>query len=81
MRLLEHLVRENPAKYNGKMSVEDDMDGLYMAIAIQRLAQACGSRSFGNAQAVENLLSRISERQPLGLCKNRTITGTPRISF
>ena len=50
-------------KYAGKMEVEGAMDGLYMRIAIRRLARARGVRGFGNARSVENLLQRICDRQ------------------
>lgn len=50
-------------QWNGRMRVEGGMKGLYMRIAIRRLAQNRGSRGFGNARAVENLLSNISTRQ------------------
>ncbi|KAF2095592.1 P-loop containing nucleoside triphosphate hydrolase protein, partial [Rhizodiscina lignyota] len=53
------------AKYGGRMKVDDDMGGLYMHIAIRRLGLGRGSKSFGNARAVENLLATISERQAL----------------
>ncbi|KAK3374612.1 P-loop containing nucleoside triphosphate hydrolase protein [Podospora didyma] len=49
--------------YKGKMKVEDGLNGLYMRIAIRRLAQSRGGRGFGNARAVQNLLARISQRQ------------------
>lgn len=50
-------------KYDGNMKVEGGLDGLYMRIAIRRLTRLRGSKGFGNARAVENLLARISERQ------------------
>ncbi|PNP39166.1 hypothetical protein TGAMA5MH_08843 [Trichoderma gamsii] len=50
-------------QYHGGMRVEGGLDGLYMRIAVRRLAQARGSRSFGNARAIENLLARIRQRQ------------------
>lgn len=57
--------------YQGQMRVEKGMDGLYMRIAIRRLAQARGSRGFGNARAVENLLARIRKRQAHRLAKKK----------
>lgn len=50
-------------QYKGRMRVEGGLSGLYVRIAIRRLGQARGSRSFGNARAVHNLLARIKERQ------------------
>ncbi|OPB42085.1 hypothetical protein A0O28_0032020 [Trichoderma guizhouense] len=58
--------------YKGSMRVEGDLDGLYMRIAIRRLAQARGSREFGNARAVENLLARIRERQANRLVREKS---------
>lgn len=48
-------------KYHGKMQVEGGIGGSYMRIAIRRLAQRRGSRAFGNARAVLNLLNKISQ--------------------
>ncbi|KAI0380711.1 P-loop containing nucleoside triphosphate hydrolase protein [Hypomontagnella monticulosa] len=59
------------SQYNKKMTVEGGMDGLYMRIAIRRLAQGRGRRGFGNARAVENLLARISGRQAKRLAKEK----------
>jgi hypothetical protein len=56
-------------KYRGKMEVEDGMYGLYMRVAIRRLARGRGVRGFGNARSVHNLLAQISERQAKRLAK------------
>ncbi|KIY50066.1 P-loop containing nucleoside triphosphate hydrolase protein [Fistulina hepatica ATCC 64428] len=58
--MLEKKVHE---KYGGRMKVEDGIRGLYGRIAIRRLGRGRGRDGFGNARALENLLSRISERQ------------------
>lgn len=58
-------------EYHGRMKVEGGIDGLYMRIAIRRLAQARGSRGFGNARAVENLLAQISQRQTERLAQQK----------
>ncbi|OTB03033.1 hypothetical protein M426DRAFT_61032, partial [Hypoxylon sp. CI-4A] len=58
-------------EYNGNMQVECGMDGLYMRIAIRRLAQNRGNRSFGNARAVETLLAGISRRQARRLAEEK----------
>ncbi|RSL58858.1 hypothetical protein CEP54_007559 [Fusarium duplospermum] len=58
-------------QYRGRMRIEGGIDGLYMRIAIRRLAQARGSHGFGNARAVENLLARITERQAQRLSKEK----------
>lgn len=56
---------------NVRMKIEGGMDGLYMRIAIRRLARGRGIRGFGNARSVQNLLSRISDRQARRLTKIR----------
>ena len=56
-------------KYGGKMRVEGGMRGLYVHIAIRRLGLGRGSKSFGNARAIENFLGTISERQAVRLRK------------
>lgn len=66
--LLTILIDKIKAKYsdaggNCRMKVEDGLRGKFMRIAIRRLAAGRGLRGFGNARAVENLLSQISERQ------------------
>lgn len=58
-------------KYGGKMQIEGGMGGLYMRIAIRRLAQRRGSRGFGNARAVLNLLDKISKRQARRLVREK----------
>ncbi|KAF3061890.1 Protein CbxX, plasmid [Daldinia childiae] len=73
--LSDNITRE----YGGKMKVEDGMHGLYMRIAIRRLAQNRGNRSFGNARAVQNLLSKIANRQAQRLKRERKYGGRPDI--
>ncbi|KAI1091899.1 P-loop containing nucleoside triphosphate hydrolase protein [Rostrohypoxylon terebratum] len=64
------ILRDTISKeYKGRMQVEGGMDGLYMRIAIRRLAQTRGSRNFGNARAVQNLFAKISQRQSQRLIK------------
>ncbi|KAI2779115.1 P-loop containing nucleoside triphosphate hydrolase protein [Daldinia loculata] len=67
------------SEYGGNMKVEGGMNGLYMRIAIRRLAQNRGSRSFGNARAVQNLLSKIAHRQAQRLARERKYGGKPDI--
>ncbi|KAK0239336.1 P-loop containing nucleoside triphosphate hydrolase protein [Armillaria nabsnona] len=50
-------------KYAGRLKVEDGIRGLYGRIAIRRLGRGRGKEGFGNARALENTLSKISERQ------------------
>ncbi|KAK0704013.1 P-loop containing nucleoside triphosphate hydrolase protein [Lasiosphaeria miniovina] len=63
------------AQFKGRMRVEGGLDGLYVRIAIRRLAQARGRRGFGNARAVQNLLARISGRQAQRLAREQLARG------
>jgi SpoVK/Ycf46/Vps4 family AAA+-type ATPase len=72
--LLRILIDKIRAKYgvyeeNCKMKVKDGLHGKFMRIAIRRLAAGRGLRGFGNARAVESLLSQIAERQARRLSK------------
>lgn len=58
-------------KYDKKMLVDGDMEGLFMRVAIRRLAGGRGVRNFGNARSVHNLLAKISERQAKRLTEER----------
>ncbi|KAI0880036.1 P-loop containing nucleoside triphosphate hydrolase protein [Annulohypoxylon maeteangense] len=51
------------SQYSERMKVEGGLEGLYIGIAVNRLARGRGSRGFGNAHAVHNLLAQISQRQ------------------
>ncbi|TQV95522.1 AAA family ATPase [Cordyceps javanica] len=61
--LLKIMGSKIDAKYSGRMKAEDGMQGLYCRIAIRRVGRARGKEGFGNARAVENLLSVIYRRQ------------------
>lgn len=61
-------------KYSGKMVIEGGMGGLFMRIAIRRLAAGRGIRSFGNARSADNLLARIADRQAQRLTEQRKMT-------
>ncbi|KAI8954428.1 P-loop containing nucleoside triphosphate hydrolase protein [Xylaria longipes] len=58
-------------QYSGKMEVEGGMEGLYMRCTIRRLATGRGRKGFGNARAVQNLLSHVMQRQARRLVKER----------
>lgn len=58
-------------KWGGNMIVEDGVGGLFMRVAIRRLSGGRGTRNFGNARAVHNLLARILERQAKRLTDQR----------
>ncbi|KAE8154703.1 P-loop containing nucleoside triphosphate hydrolase protein [Aspergillus avenaceus] len=67
-RILEYRLDK---KYNGRMKVEEGMGGLYCRIVARRLGRQRGHEGFGNARAVENTCSQISERQAQRLKKER----------
>ncbi|KAL7931989.1 P-loop containing nucleoside triphosphate hydrolase protein [Trichoderma chlorosporum] len=58
-------------QYGGCMRIQGGLEGLYVRTAIRRLAQARGSRGFGNARAIENLLARIRQRQARRLTREK----------
>ncbi|KAM0520573.1 hypothetical protein ACHAPE_002968 [Trichoderma viride] len=58
-------------QYGSCMRIQEGLDGLYVRIAIRRLAQARGSRGFGNARAVEILLAKIRQRQARRLTREK----------
>lgn len=63
--------------YKGAMNIEDGPDGLYMRIVVRRLGRGRGRDGFGNARALENLFSRVRERQSDRLSKERREGLTP----
>jgi energy-coupling factor transporter ATP-binding protein EcfA2 len=50
-------------KYKLRMQLEDGIGGLYCRIISRRIGRGCGRHGFGNARAVENTLSRVTDRQ------------------
>jgi hypothetical protein len=71
--LLSMLESRIAKQWGGKMKVEgkDGVKGLYGRIAARRLGAMRGQPGFGNARAVENLLSKIRERQAKRLTEER----------
>ncbi len=61
--LMTMLEKNLHKKYAGRLKVEDGIRGLYGRIAIRRLGRGRGKEGFGNARALENTLSKITERQ------------------
>jgi hypothetical protein len=74
LRMLVKLVEE---KYGGRMKVEGGLTGLYIRIAIVRLGRGRGTNGFGNARALQNMFSRIWERQAERVEKDRRQGGRP----
>lgn len=60
LTMLEALVKK---RYSGQMKVEDGVTGLYARIAIRRLGRGRGREGFGNARALQNMFSRVAQRQ------------------
>ncbi|KAK1478879.1 ATPase [Colletotrichum tamarilloi] len=58
--LLKILQFQIDKKYGCRMKWEDD---LYLRVACRRLGRGRGKEGFGNARAIENLLSIVSSRQ------------------
>lgn len=68
LTMLEALVEK---RYSGQMKVEDGIRGLYARIAIRRLGRGRGREGFGNARALQNMFSRVAQRQAERLEKER----------
>ena len=62
-------------KFQGRMKVEDGLDGLYCRILSRRLAAGRGRNGFGNARTVENMVSRICSSQSERLSRERRNEG------
>lgn len=75
--LLAMLRRLLEKKYHGRVKIEGGMGGLYARIAIRRLGRGRGREGYGNARALENMWSRISERQAGRLQVDRAAGATP----
>lgn len=67
--MLERLIIK---RYAGQMKIEGGMQGLYMRIAVRRLGRGRGRDGFGNARALHNMLSTITERQAARIRKQRS---------
>ena len=73
-QMLEQLIHK---KYGGKMKIEDGRDGLYIRVAIRRLGRGRGRDGFGNAGALQNMFTKISERQAERLSRERKVGRRP----
>ncbi|TVY77476.1 NFX1-type zinc finger-containing protein 1 [Fusarium oxysporum f. sp. cubense] len=69
--LLQILQLQIHRKFNGRMAVEQGVDGLFCRIAVRRVGHGRGKNGFGNARAVENCLQKISQRQAARLRRER----------
>ena len=73
--LLRMLRLQIEKKYDEKMKIADGANGLYMRIVIARLGRGRGREGFGNARALQNIFSKISERQGERLARERRSGG------
>ena len=68
LSMLEDLVYK---RYNGRMKVEEGINGLYARVAVKRLGRGRGRPGFGNARALQNMFAKIRERQAERVDKER----------
>ena len=69
--LLHMLASKIEKKFRGQMRVEDGLTGLYMRIVVRRLHRLSGREGFGNARALENVVTRITSAQSSRLNRER----------
>ncbi|KAI4103575.1 MAG: hypothetical protein L6R37_003720 [Teloschistes peruensis] len=67
-QIFEYQVRK---RFQGRMTAEDGLGGLYCRIVARRIGYGRDHEGFGNARAVENTLSRILSRQATRLARER----------
>lgn len=69
--LLKILGQNIQSRWSQQMKVEGGLGGLYCRIVSRRVGRGRGREGFGNARAIENVISRISDRQSDRLKKAR----------
>ncbi|KAF8321990.1 uncharacterized protein EI90DRAFT_3292574 [Cantharellus anzutake] len=69
--LIRIFIHEVSKRYSGRMSIEGGDAGLYVRIAIRRLAASRGRDGFGNARDVATLLDRVKQRQAERITRER----------
>ncbi|KAJ5823469.1 hypothetical protein N7447_005809 [Penicillium robsamsonii] len=74
--LMQILVGCIEKTYRKQMKVEDNLGGLYCRIVARRIGRERGREGFANARAVENAMSKISERQAARLSLERRQGGS-----
>jgi hypothetical protein len=75
--LLKMLSRLITKKWADRMKVEGGTFGLYARIVARRVGAGRGREGFGNARALENVLSKISQRQAGRLKRERAAGKLP----
>lgn len=68
LKMLKKLVEK---KYHGKMNVEGGIEGLYARIIVRRLGRGRDRAGFGNARALQNVFTKITERQAKRISQQR----------
>ncbi len=68
VRILRQLIAK---KYKGQMKVEGGLDGLFIRILARRVGRGRGHEGFGNARAVQNNFSRVTDNQAQRLRQER----------
>jgi len=76
--ILQRLIEQ---RYGGRCQIEGGPDGPYLRASTRRLARGQGRRGFGNARGVEQLLSRICQRQAQRLRQMQEPTIEERLFF
>ncbi|KAK6440096.1 hypothetical protein LTR95_003679 [Oleoguttula sp. CCFEE 5521] len=69
--LLNILVYRLQKKYGPTIQVDDGIKGLYARIVARRVGRGRGKAGFGNARAVENVVSIIASRQASRIKRDR----------
>lgn len=70
-QLLQMLKKSIEKKYRGKMKVEGGIEGLYTRIVVRRLGRGRGRAGFGNARALQNVFTKVTERQAKRISQQR----------
>jgi hypothetical protein len=60
LKIFQYGIEQN---YKLRMQLEDGIGGIYCRIISRRVGRGRGTEGFGNARAVENALSRVTDRQ------------------
>ncbi|KAJ5771640.1 P-loop containing nucleoside triphosphate hydrolase protein [Penicillium odoratum] len=63
-------------KWKKQMKVDDGLGGLYCRIVARRIGRGRGREGFANARAVENAMSKVTERQARRLMQQRRQGGS-----
>ena len=73
--LLQIFQKQIQGRFDGRMRVEDGIDGLFCRIVARRVGYGRGRPGFGNARAVENAFAKIRSRQAARVSNARRTGG------